>query len=614
VTDPDESNNESSVESIVVGPDDLTESADLALVKTGPATVAGGGTVIYKLVVSNGGADAADGSSVSDLVPSVLSEVTWTCGNATGGAVCPTLEPDPQTGDVNLTIPTFPAGASLTITVTGTAPAAGAIVNMAQVLPPVGVADPDPSNNPGGPVITQIPVVSLSGVVFNDCPTCGGTPGDGIQNGTEPSIDPVEGADSLNVVILDSERRVLTVVPVAEDASWQAIVPVGNGYLAYITTASPGVGSDPDPVQASLPSGWVITGENDGVDNGILMQIDAGVSVTGLNFGIEPSVNDVELVKTAFLTGESGASCATAKSPLVYVNKTRTPVDVTWCFTITNKGNEALVTPKLIDAPLNIREDNQSVLNHVSGDLPLQPGSSLVYTYAETGRTTSLENTATVSMAPVGGGDPVSNTDEEAIFAYVFDPPYGVKTGQINGVNVIRWNMVWINNSPIAADGVVIEDQIQSGMTYRPGTLTCRPRGSTTVQGGGCSDANNYIAPNLIRVVANFGPDFGKNTEIEASNELVISFEVTINPLIPQNYENQASASWTPPGESEVTGVTDDNKPGGTDPTPIQINPPQPSPVSIPTLSEWSLILLGLLVVGMAWHFRQTMTPTGGRR
>ncbi len=606
VTDPDDTNNQSSADtSVVTGP---LESADLALVKTGPATVAGGGTVTYQLVVSNGGAAGADDASVTDLVPSVLSDVTWTCGNATGGAVCPTLNGalapgalNSGKGDVNLTIPTFPAGSSLTISVTGTAPVAGAFVNHAQVLPPVGVADPDPSNNPGGPVITQIPMVTLSGVVFNDCPTCGGTPGDGIQNGAEPGVDPVEPG-SLNVVILDGEGLVLVVVPVAEDGSWQAIVPMGSGYQAFITTGTPAVGSEPDPVTASLPSGWVITGENDSHDNGILTAINANTSVTGLNFGIEASDNAIELLKTAFITGESGASCATAESPLVYVNKTQDEVDVTWCFTVTNQGNEALANPQITDAPLGIDQDDMTLS---SGSLPLLPGASLVYTYLNEKRKTSLENSASISMTPVGGGDPVSAKDGEAIFAYVFDPPYGVKTGQVNGLNVIRWEMVWINNSPIDLNGVVIEDPIQAGMTYRPGTLSCDDRGSTTVVGT-CGNANYDAVNRLIQVTANFGPDLGATDEASADNELVITFEVTIdNPTLPQTFENQATATWDPDGpggDDPVEGVTDDNAPGGKDPSPINFQPP----ASIPTLSEWAMILLSLMLMGLAWRSRQS--------
>ena len=303
------------------------------------------------------------------------------------------------------------------------------------------------------------------------------------------------------------------------------------------------------------------------------------------------------LVKSVFVTGQG--SCDTAKNELIYVNKAHEPVKLTWCFKVTNVGNVSLDNPRLVDTPLGITASDS--LPIASGSLPLLPGESLVLYFEESGRLDSLENVASVTMDPPGGKDPVSDTDSEAVFAYVFDPPYGVKTGQVSGTDIIRWNMVWINNSIIIANGVVIEDPIPAGMTYRPGTLTCTPQGITTVQGVSCSDAGNFISPNLIKVIANFGPDAGHTTEADAENELVISFEVTVdNPNIAQTFQNQGNATWTPPGGDTLTGLTDDKTPGGDHPTVIKFDPPVP----IPTLSEWAMILLSLMLMGMVWRSR----------
>ncbi len=318
------------------------------------------------------------------------------------------------------------------------------------------------------------------------------------------------------------------------------------------------------------------------------------------DFGFAGTYSAVDLTKTAFLTKEAGASCATGKSPLVYVNKEQAPVDVTWCFKVTNLGNQPLENPVIVDQPLGKTLANMTLLPG-SGTLPLQPGKSIVWYYDDKGRTTSMENEASITMTPVGGGDPVSATDDEAIFAYVYDPPYGVKTGRVNGANVIRWNMVWINNSPIDAPGVVINDPIKAGMTYRPGTLTCDARGSTKLVGT-CDDTNYNGTQKLIQVTADFGPDLGATDEASANNEFVISFEVTVeNPSGGQSFENQAEATWDPDGPGGVdpwTDVTDDNAPGGTDPTPIVF------PVPIPTMSEWAMILLTLMLMGMVWRSR----------
>ena len=107
----------------------------------------------YTVVVSNAGPQAANATTITDAVPETLSEVTITCV-AAGGAVCPAT-----TGLTTLNavvIPTLPSGGSVTFTISGTAPTSGSLSNSASVTPPPGVTDPDPGNNVGGPVVTEI--------------------------------------------------------------------------------------------------------------------------------------------------------------------------------------------------------------------------------------------------------------------------------------------------------------------------------------------------------------------------------------------------------------------------------------------------------------------------
>ena len=93
------------------------------------------------------------------------------------------------------------------------------------------------------------------------------------------------------MVIVDSTNKVLAVAPVGSDGTWTASVPTGTGYSAYITTASPTVGSTVTTPTAASPAGWAVTGENvsgtvDGTANGILTGINASSAVSSLNFGI----------------------------------------------------------------------------------------------------------------------------------------------------------------------------------------------------------------------------------------------------------------------------------------------------------------------------------------
>lgn len=128
--------------------DTRAAQADLSVVKTGPAHVDPGQDITYSVVIANNGTDAADGATYSDPVPSpAIGAVAASCGNATGGAIC--ASPTVAGNDVSGTIPTLPAGGSVTITITGTVAAnsTGIVVNTATVSPPNGTVDPDTSNN-----------------------------------------------------------------------------------------------------------------------------------------------------------------------------------------------------------------------------------------------------------------------------------------------------------------------------------------------------------------------------------------------------------------------------------------------------------------------------------
>ena len=131
--DPDPANNTSTLVT-AVGP-----AADVSLTKTGPATVAPGGTIAYLLTAHDAGPSDATTVSVSDTLPAGIVFVSatgtgWTCTNV---------------GNVSVTCtrPTIGAGTTApVITVVVTAPAhAATLTNTATVTN--AVLDPDPSNN-----------------------------------------------------------------------------------------------------------------------------------------------------------------------------------------------------------------------------------------------------------------------------------------------------------------------------------------------------------------------------------------------------------------------------------------------------------------------------------
>ena len=130
-------------------------TADLSMVKTlltaSPAPA--GSTVTYRVVASNAGPAAAIGATVADTVPAELSDVTWTC-TATAGSSCGSAS---GTGHAVSVSANIAAGGSVTLTISGTAPASGTIgANTAVATVPPGTSDPNPGNNTD--TVPEVPV------------------------------------------------------------------------------------------------------------------------------------------------------------------------------------------------------------------------------------------------------------------------------------------------------------------------------------------------------------------------------------------------------------------------------------------------------------------------
>ncbi|MDX8512107.1 prealbumin-like fold domain-containing protein [Mesorhizobium captivum] len=122
------------------------QAVDLAITKNdGSTTYAAGSDVAYNVVVTNNGPGAVTDAQVSDALPAGITTASWTCGSATGGAVCDAVS---GTGAINTTAD-LPAGASVTYRLTMSVPAdfTGDLVNTATVTAPAGVTETDTTNN-----------------------------------------------------------------------------------------------------------------------------------------------------------------------------------------------------------------------------------------------------------------------------------------------------------------------------------------------------------------------------------------------------------------------------------------------------------------------------------
>jgi len=118
----------------------VSTPTDLAMAKSVQSS--GLSAVTYTLVGQNLGPNAADGAVISDTL-SNMTGIAWTCVGA-GGAVPATGS---GTGDVQVTLTSFPVDGVLTCTVTGTLTDWGYLKNTAEIVPPAGITDTDSSNN-----------------------------------------------------------------------------------------------------------------------------------------------------------------------------------------------------------------------------------------------------------------------------------------------------------------------------------------------------------------------------------------------------------------------------------------------------------------------------------
>jgi len=153
---------------------------------------------------------------------------------------------------------------------------------------------------------------------------------------------------------------------------------------------------------------------------------------------------------------------------------------------------------------------------------------------------------------PDGDGDPTNNNAPTPVDfgPSLFDPPIGFKTFNARRLPVLRWTVVWVNNSNIVAIDAVSSDPIPqgsafdddgvpSGYTLPAGPL---PAGSTAT-GVSCVDSSPststtycyYEGPSTEyprgRVVwqGTLGPDFGV-TDVElALNRINISFSTRVS-------------------------------------------------------------------------------------
>ncbi|MFZ4893884.1 DUF7507 domain-containing protein [Plantibacter sp. Mn2098] len=115
---------------------------DLSISQTAPASVEVDGTITYSVVASNESAIPVNGATISDILPSSVSNVTWTCTDTNG--TCG--EPSGTGNTINTTVD-LPANGSVTYTISGTVHPTASIEHTATITEPANRNEIDSSNN-----------------------------------------------------------------------------------------------------------------------------------------------------------------------------------------------------------------------------------------------------------------------------------------------------------------------------------------------------------------------------------------------------------------------------------------------------------------------------------
>lgn len=215
------------------------------------------------------------------------------------------------------------------------------------------------------------------------------------------------------------------------------------------------------------------------------------------------------------------------------------PASVSW--TCTANGQASCITGQPLDTDIAT-----PVAGLIAGQsVDLQQGGELVYQL--TGTLRADYNDAfpgvpnVVNTVALDSGETAS--DDNGV---IFDPPFGVKTGQALNATTIRWTMVWFNTG--LPQDATITDVLDASQT-NPTNLVCTPFGTTSGPTSVPPAVCELQGGNTVVWSGTMGD--GTTPANRTANRLEISFDVTV--LGAGTYNNLATI--TTPGGDPTTAT-----------------------------------------------------------
>ncbi len=453
---------------------------DLAITKTdGVTTAVPGGSVTYTITASNPAAIAANGATVADTFPAVLT-CTWTCVGA-GGGTCTAS----GSGNLNDTV-NLPAGASVTYTASCAiaASATGTLSNTATVT---FAGDPNAANNSATDTDTLTPQANL-GITKTDGVTTA-TPGGSVTYTITASNAGPSNAPGATVA--DTFPASLTCTWTCVGAGGGTCTASGSGninntvnlpsggsvtYTASCNISAAATGTLSNTATVSAPGGITdpTPGNNSATDSDSLgasadLAITKTDGVTSVTAG-----GSTTYTITASNAGPSNATGATVADTF--------PASLTCTWTCVGAGGGTCTA---------------SGSGNLNDTVNLPSGGSVTYTASCTisaAATGSLSNTATVT-APGGVTDPNpgnnSATDTDALGASAdlsITKTDGVTSATPGGS--VTYTITASNAGPSNATGATVVDTFPASLTC---TWTCVGAGGGTCTASGSGNLNDTV-------------------------------------------------------------------------------------------------------------------------
>jgi gliding motility-associated-like protein/uncharacterized repeat protein (TIGR01451 family) len=526
VTPPPDMTNTNPTSSSVIT--NVTKEADLMIVKSGPANIAAGQEITYKLVVANNGISNVNVASITDVVPAsihIINVSALATGNATAGS--PVLTGN--TVNLEASIAAGP-GNNVTVTITGTVDpgATGTIVNTATVAVPTTVTETNPANN----------VSTISTNVTTDL---------GLQvSKSGPASVNVNDQITYTIVLSNNGLSDANEVFITDNipagitgATWSAVVS-GNASMFNLS----GSGS-------IINERASVGGSNSGTIT---------ITITG---NVSPAVGSIITNTVTAAAGASKVSTVVTSvnnSADLRINKTAPSAiaagkEITYVITVNNAG-PANVTGAVItdNVPVGVTNVQWTATGtggatvatgsgsgnaiSLTGDIPANSGiiTITVKGIVDPAFSGVLTNTATATP-PTGVTDPTPGTVSVNTQVTAVPGLSVLKSGpaQIAGGDTVRYTLDIRNNGPSAATGVSIRDTVPVELKNVKWTATAT---NATIISGGTGTGNsldmtgNIPVGGLIRVTitGNSDPAFTgsimNRAVAEGNGQSVLSNEV----------------------------------------------------------------------------------------